>query len=693
MTRINTNVAALTAQKSLGRSQASLQQALTRLSTGLRINSGKDDPAGLIASEVLRADITSVDRAISNSERANQVIATADSALGQVSALLNDIRGLVTEAANEGAMSDDQVAANQLQVDSSLEAINRIAQTTTFQGRKLLDGSLSFVTSATQNFDDITDLEIHQANLGATGQIDVEVAILAAATKAQITNATGPDTNASATLSFGTGYHMASQAGQTAEIDIYLSGTKTTPQVKVSHGAITGAQAAWNGDVLEITLEDATGDGSTVAEVVTAVNGVAGGGVYAYAVDDTQDFATAGEDYAAKNMEASTLTIDAKVAGADLNNMAIKIATDTAQTSTPGADYDATTNTLTITIDSDLADETLLSAIDSAIEGIDPATSYGGFTVTPDYGTNSYGRTTISGDSNLPDNSVTGNTLYTGGGVLADEVTFTLGGKSGVEVFSFQQYTKVSDIVAAVNLVSDATGVTATDNAGTLELDSVAYGSNAVVAVNVITEGSSGTFESNLSATRDTGTDINATVNGYNADGDGNALSINTATLDMDATITAGSSDTIQFSITEGGALFQLGPEVVSNQQARLGIPSFNTAQLRGESGRLYQIGSGRAAALATDPTTAAKVVDEVINKVTSLRGRLGAFQKTTIEPNIASLTDTMETLTEAESFIRDADFAAETAALTRAQILVQSGVSVTAIANSNPQNVLALLR
>ena len=71
-----------------------------------------------------------------------------------------------------------------------------------------------------------------------------------------------------------------------------------------------------------------------------------------------------------------------------------------------------------------------------------------------------------------------------------------------------------------------------------------------------------------------------------------------------------------------------------------------------------------------------------MINTVTSLRGRLGAFQKTTLETNIYALNDTLANLTEAESSIRDADFAAETAKLTRAQILVQSGTSVLAIAN-----------
>ena len=165
MTRINTNVSSLNAQKTLARSNAQLQESLTRLSTGLRINSGKDDPAGLIASETLRSDIVSTQVAITNSERANQMIATADSALGQVSSLLNDVRGLVSEAANVGAMSSEQIAANQLQVDSSLEAIDRIAQVTQFQGKRLLDGSLDFLTQGIDHTS-ISDLQIEQANFG-----------------------------------------------------------------------------------------------------------------------------------------------------------------------------------------------------------------------------------------------------------------------------------------------------------------------------------------------------------------------------------------------------------------------------------------------------------------------------------------------------------------------------------------------
>jgi flagellin len=132
---------------------------------------------------------------------------------------------------------------------------------------------------------------------------------------------------------------------------------------------------------------------------------------------------------------------------------------------------------------------------------------------------------------------------------------------------------------------------------------------------------------------------------------------------------------------------------VVSNQQARVGIGSVNTARLGGASGNLYQLASGGTADLTTDTTTAAEIIEQAINQVTSLRGRLGAFQRTTLETNKNALNDTLVNLSDAESSIRDADFAAESANLTRAQILVQSGTTVLQISNQNPQNVLALLR
>ena len=147
MSRINTNVAALQTIHKLTSNQSELSRRLERLSTGLRINRGQDDPSGLIASESLRAESRALNAAIENSTRANNVLATAAGALSEVSSLLLEIRGLVNSAANEGALSDTEIQANQLQIDAIVDSIDRIASTTQFNGKKLLNGDLAYTTS------------------------------------------------------------------------------------------------------------------------------------------------------------------------------------------------------------------------------------------------------------------------------------------------------------------------------------------------------------------------------------------------------------------------------------------------------------------------------------------------------------------------------------------------------------------
>ncbi len=595
MTRINTNISSLIAQKTLAKSNAQLQTALTRLSTGLQINTGKDDPAGMIASEALGMDITSTDQAIKNSEMANQMIATADSALSEVSSLLNDIKGLITEAANKGAMSDEQIAANQLQIDSSLDAINRIAQTTSFQGRNLLDGSLDFTTSATSGMATVRTKQINSANLGTAGYMDVSVAIQDEAKKASITS-TIPTSTAAVGATSG------------------LFTTNITPLSSLTFDAHTdGAEGN------KIRVDIVHTDTVAADEIVASYN-----------YDDVNDL---------------------HVVTVRLNNAT--------------ADYD-------------------LAAIEAAVEGVNDNT-----------GTQLLDVTEAGGGAGVYDATQAEPALIeltTGADAIAGlngDLTFELSGKTGSQVFSFESGTLVGQIATAINLLSDATGVEATVAGDVLTLNSTAYGSDAFVAIKEIAD--AGAFTT--SASRAVGEDIEATVNGVTATGKGNTLSINTATLSMSATVNDGSDTAFVFRITGGGALFQLGPDVVSNQQSRLGIQSVNTATLGGESGLLYSLGTGGAAALDTNTTLADQIVDEVATQVTSLRGRLGAFQATTIESNINSLTETLENLTAARSNIRDADFAAETANLTRAQILVQAGTSVLSIANQGPQSVLALLQ
>ena len=119
MTRINTNIASLQAINSLATSNQDLSVRLQRLSTGLRINKASDGPAALIASETLRSEIAGIGAAIDNSERADSVIATAEGALNEVNSLLLDIKSLITNSANEGAIATEEIEANQLQIDSA----------------------------------------------------------------------------------------------------------------------------------------------------------------------------------------------------------------------------------------------------------------------------------------------------------------------------------------------------------------------------------------------------------------------------------------------------------------------------------------------------------------------------------------------------------------------------------------------
>lgn len=176
MSRINTNVPALQAIGRLRVNQGDLTSRLERLSTGLRINRGKDDPAGLIASETLRNEIGAIRQAIENSERAINVVSTAEGALNEVSTLLQQVQGLVVEIANRGALTDEEINANQLEIDSILSSIDRIANTASFGGSKLLDGSRAY-TTASADSDALAHISLFSARVpeGSSRSIAVEV--------------------------------------------------------------------------------------------------------------------------------------------------------------------------------------------------------------------------------------------------------------------------------------------------------------------------------------------------------------------------------------------------------------------------------------------------------------------------------------------------------------------------------------
>ena len=138
--RINTNVMALNAQNMLGRNQSSVQSSIGKLSSGLRINGAADDAAGLAISEKMRSQIRGLDQAESNAQDGISLIQTAEGALQQTTDILQRMRELVIKSENSGVLEDRDVDAIEVELEALKEEINRIAQSTTFNGKVLLDG-------------------------------------------------------------------------------------------------------------------------------------------------------------------------------------------------------------------------------------------------------------------------------------------------------------------------------------------------------------------------------------------------------------------------------------------------------------------------------------------------------------------------------------------------------------------------
>ncbi len=515
MSRISTNISNLIAQHTLKRTSENLDVRLQRLSTGLRINRGADDPAGLIVSERLRSEIRAVDQGIDNAERASSVISTAEGALAEVSELLTSIKALVVEAANTGAISAEERAANQLQIDSAINSITRISNTASFAGLKLLDGSLDYLTSGI-NSTNIAQTKVNAVNFGTRTTVPVDVQVIGSAQVASL----------------------------------YLS---------------TSAFPAFGNLPSAITLEVAGPDGVQVFDFASGIS------------------------------------------------------------------------------------------IDSVITAI---------------------------------NSYTDNTGVTASRVTAGAPGLTSGIKIQSQGFGSESFVSVRRLGGPTSSFLRTYSIT----------NNAAPPASGFPGAGTITN-----------TGRDSGKDVLAVVNGSVATGRGLGLSVRTAALDLELVLhqtfaqTAPGTAT-SFNITGGGALYQLGPQVTSSQQTNIGVQSLADSRLGGTlitpAGATNPVlqylntikSGGGNDLLSRNFINASKILDSSIDEVSVLRGRLGAFERNTLQTNVRSLQSALENVTSASSQIRDADFAAETSALTRAQILNQAGTIVLQTTNSQAQNVLRLL-
>lgn len=498
MSRINTNVSSLLSQRILGHQNKTLTTSLERLSTGLRINRGADDPAGLIASENLRSEKASITAAIGNAERADQVVNIAEGGLQEINNLLLEVQGLVGQSANDAGLSTEEKEANQLQIDSILQTIDRIAASTSFQGSKLLNGTYDFTISGQATT--IADYQINAAKLETGDSRAVNVLVTASAQHAGLFLSTG-----ATALNLG---------GATSSFVIEIAGSKGSRQFTFASG-------------------------------------------------------------------------------------------------------------------------TSLNAVASAI-----------------------------------------NTFTSVTGVSADV--------SGTG-FTLKSVGFGSDEFVSVDIVDDGGQA-----GGVLTL--------STINEDVATTGSATAFSAVTNPLRDEGQDVSAIINGIAATSKGKVARINTDFLDLSLELTTAGAQAAAsisaFTITGGGAKFNLGPNVDISNQASIGIGNVAARNLGSLSaGYLSALGSGQASNVVDgNIENAQKTVDEAIKKVSTLRGRLGAFQSNVVGATIRSLGVAFENTSAAESSIRDTDFAAETAELTRSQILVNASTNVLSISNSRPQSVLSLL-
>lgn len=142
--RINTNLGALSALRSLHQVGSATTQNFERMSSGLKINRASDDPSGLVLLSQLRGQLGAIDQAVSNTQMASNMFQTAEGGLHEIGDQLVNLRALAVEAANDGVNSPESLQALQSSMDSSLRAINRISQTTRFSDTQLLNGTMDF---------------------------------------------------------------------------------------------------------------------------------------------------------------------------------------------------------------------------------------------------------------------------------------------------------------------------------------------------------------------------------------------------------------------------------------------------------------------------------------------------------------------------------------------------------------------
>jgi flagellin len=285
-----TNTNALQLLNILNRNTAAQENTLRQLTTGRRINTGKDDPAGLIALSLLNIEKIGVQESLKSNQRTDTILTVADSGFEEISGLLLEIEGLVVNTASDANLSAGEIAANQSQIDDALTAIDRIVSTTNFNGKKLLDGTLSIQTSGVSGNSNIDNVRVYargQSSSSTTLTIDrVASAQLATATFATMTGAATSVTSGTTQVviqgSLGTSTLTLASSLTQAQVVTAINGAKAQTGVSaVQNSGSIGLNSTTygtdafvstqvlSGGYINSSYGTATGDGSTTNDVGT----------------------------------------------------------------------------------------------------------------------------------------------------------------------------------------------------------------------------------------------------------------------------------------------------------------------------------------------------------------------------------------------------------------------------------------
>lgn len=675
---INTNIASINAQRNLETNSSSLQTSLQRLSSGLRINSAKDDSAGLAITERMSAQIRGLNQAARNANDAISLAQTAEGAISGMSDNLQRLRELSVQSANATNSPADR-ASIQAEVAQLVSEIDRVAKVTEFNGIKLLDGSLK-----NQSF-----------QVGANAGQTIEVTLGNAST---LSLGSGD----SASLS-GTGSSTALSAGDLVLNGISVGGSIASSDSASSTGNATSGiakAAAINaisgntGVIAKADVTTAVATASMVAGVASAGTIVINGASIAIATSTTTT-ASRTNIVAAINQYSVQTGVVATDSGSDA--VGIKL------TAADGRNIDVNSNnvltsTTGITVGTYYSGVTLTSNREITVTSSGTIANAGMLTGT--YKTQQATASSIPGGSTaaMAGGDVMINGISVGSSAVYSYDTASTAGTLGASAMSK---------AAAINAVNTQTGVlasaqteklgaalTTTTSAGTISINGVATSTitnTGVVATDRATVVAA--INSISSRTGVIATDLGGTTSGNSI----RLMAADGRNIDITSTFTGDSAKTGLALGTTYGTVTLASSKAFSiehGQNVTANAVSLNLGMNTGTygAGRNGQSLSSIDVSTISGSNSAIVAIDNAINSLNNSRANLGSVINR-FSSTVSNLGVATENISAAQSRIRDTDFAKETAKLSRGQILQQAGVAMLAQANALPNTILALLK